>query len=134
MRSFLLVTISFLLLSDAAFAQTNVSAQPLPHESFWDADSLSHRALYLSVGVDLGTTWYGVLKDEREEANPILKQVRISDIRKKTAVQSGIAIGGTVLSDWCSHVIARQGHPKLAAVLRFSISGAHAWAVWKNLK
>lgn len=96
---------------------------------------LSHAALYFTTGADLGTTWYGILKDQRREANPLLNRAfKISDVRQRTFVQGGAVIGLTVAADIATHKLAKSGHPKLAAFARLFISGAHGYAVVQNLK
>lgn len=100
----------------------------------FDIETLSHGALYFTTGSDLGTTWYGVLKDKRTEANPLLNTFKISDVRKRTFAQGGAVLGLTIAADFATHKMASAGHPKLAALCRFVIAGAHGYAVVQNLK
>ena len=99
-----------------------------------DLKDVSHSTMYLAVGADLGTTFYGVLKDKRQEANPLLHTFKVSDVRKRTFVQGGAVIGLTVAADFAAHKLEKAGHWKIAAFSRFLISGTHFYGAYQNLK
>lgn len=88
----------------------------------------SHTAMWFSLGADLGTTWYGVTKDNKEEANPLVgrggSMLRVSSM----------AIGLTAVSDWSQHRMIAQGRNKAATTIRLVITGVHIFAVWHNLR
>lgn len=90
------------------------------------AQSVASSAMWAAVGVDLGTTWYGIVKDGRREANPI--------VTNRPAVQAAFVIGTTAAADYSAHRLNRAGHRKLALVARLLITSAHVYATAHNLR
>lgn len=113
------ITITLLLI-----APLTVHAQVQPPSRFWE--DFSHGALYFTVGADMGTTEYGIRKDHRGEANPLLGQ--------RTAERITILAASTVAADYATHFLARKGHPWLGFLGRAFISGAHGYAAGRNLR
>lgn len=83
-------------------------------------DEISHNALYLGVGLNLGTKVYGTMK----RAEPVQEKLG------PMAVITGL----TVAADWATHEIKKSGHPKWAVAARFFIAGLHGWAAARNLR
>jgi hypothetical protein len=85
----------------------------------------SRMTLYGSAISDLGTTWHG-LNQGRYEANPVLGQSRVR--------QGALVMGSVVALDFVSRGLFKSGHPKLAAVVNFIVSGAHGYATVRNAR
>jgi len=84
---------------------------------------VSRGAMYAGLAFDLATT-ERALNHGFYEANPLLGQNRLQRI--------SIASGTVLLTDWFTHQLARNGHPKLATVTNFIVGGAHIGAAAHN--
>src|SRR5262249_47389036 len=98
-------------------------------------DRTSHAAMWFTLGADSGTTWYGIKKDNKQEANPILAGLSSRfHPRQRMVIESSIAVGLTAGGDYASHRLLRNEHPKLMLFVRGLIIGTHTWAVFNNMK
>lgn len=79
--------------------------------------------------MDIGTTLYGIRRDSKVEGNLALVYFTKGSPRKIPL----FVIGATVLTDLCTHEIAKS-RPKWAAVYNFGIAVVHVWATGRNLK
>lgn len=96
-------------------------AGALPAQSL----DVSRIALYGGLTADLITT-QSALNAGYKEANPILGQ---NPYRR-----GGLAVAGSVAVDLAARWIKRDGHPKIAAVLKFIGGGAHVGAAVWNVR
>lgn len=103
-------------------------------QSRFDLDTATHNAQWFMIGADLGTTWYGIQKDYRHEANPLLVAIaKPFDPKHRMVVQSSAVIGMSIVSDYTNHKIFNT-NPKIRIFLRSVVLGVHAFAVYNNLK
>ena len=119
-----------------AFSQTSTPENnPQPRPKYEFLDRTSHAAMWFTLGADAGTTWYGIKKDNKVEANPVLTNLsgRFNP-RQRMILESGIAVGLTAGGDCASHWLLRNGHPRLMLFVRGLIIGTHTWAVFNNMK
>ena len=126
-----------LLIPGSAFSQTSNTpandAQPAPKYEF--LDRTSHAAMWFTLAADAGTTWYGIKKDNKEEANPIVTKLSSRfHPGQRMIVESSIAVGLTAGGDCASHWLLRNGHPKLMLFVRGLIIGTHTLAVFNNMQ
>lgn len=85
---------------------------------YWAAALL----LYMSVGLDLGTTWQA-MHFGWMEANPLMKQSKVRHV----VLALGTAIGADLMA---RHFLL----PSPLALLILSPAGFHFWAAWHNLR
>lgn len=90
-------------------------------------DRISHSALWFSFGVDLGTTWYGIKKDGKYEANPLIG--RGAPMARIVIVSTA----GTAVADWANHRISKT-HPRWAFGLRSGLTALHLFAAGRNMR
>lgn len=81
--------------------------------------------LYVSAGLDLGSTWKGMSMGQKE-ANPILGQNKI--------VQGVMVIGSIIAVDLMSRWAAGQDSLAAAVLLLASVSTLHLVAFLLNLR
>jgi hypothetical protein len=89
------------------------------------SESAARPAVWLSLGADLGTTWYAIRADGRSEANPIMGQ----SLPRITAT----AIGVTALAEIAARKLERE-HRRTATVVRWIVAGVHVWAAARNVR
>ena len=81
--------------------------------------------LYVSAGLDLGSTWKGMSAGQKE-ANPILGQNRL--------VQGVIVFGSIIVVDLVSRWAQGQGSTFAAVLVLASVSALHLVAFLLNLR
>src|SRR5262249_25143640 len=108
MRSLILLLV--LLIPCQAFSQASSAAanDPGPRPNYDFLDGTSHAGMGFTLGADAGTTWYGIKKDNKQEANPIVTTLSSRfHPGQRMIVESSIAVGLTAGGDCASHWLLR---------------------------